>query len=56
MVKEKKVDITKMNYNELINLLVNNQGIEIKAGTLFIILREFHKHLEENYILKPKKK
>jgi hypothetical protein len=54
MADKKKVDISKMNYTELISLLYLNPDIEIKAGTLFIILREFHKNLEKMYGLKPK--
>jgi hypothetical protein len=53
---KKIVDITKMNYTELVSLLHLNPELEIKAGTLFIILREFHKHLEKQYILVPKLK
>jgi len=51
---KKKIEINKMDYTELINLLVNNQGEEIKAGMLFIVLREFHKHLVKVYDLKEK--
>lgn len=56
--KDKKVDniaISKMNYQELVNLLLNNQDIEIKAGMLFLVLREFHKHMEKQYILELRK-
>ena len=56
MTDKKKVDISKMSYVELISLLQLNPDLEIKAGTLFIMFREFHKHIEENYILKKKTK
>lgn len=54
-MEKTKVDITKLSYPELVNLLHKNQEIEIKAGTLFIILREFHKHMEKMYGLKETK-
>ncbi len=51
---KKEIDISKLSYMELVQLLHKNPELEIKAGTLFIILREFHKHLEKQYILFPK--
>lgn len=54
--KEKKVNISKMNYIQLIYLLTTNQEVNINGGVLFVVLREFERHLTENYILKSKVK
>ena len=58
MAKKKKVDIDTMNYTELVRLFAIplNHEIPINAAILYVVFREFHKHLIDNYVLKAKKK